>query len=405
MADRKRPEDTEADSQDVIQAGRGTTCPAGVWASHCHLSVIIILLLSITRLLKISSQVFERQGNMARSRLFVASALFFFLVQFAAHASDWRAEHLPFGVPKNLKGKPESLVVREAYCLSFNNQARIPSWVAYRIDPEDINSPILRTDNFSPDSSVQQFSPRDSDYKGSGFDRGHMAPAAAMKKNHSVMSQSFYYSNIAPQSARFNRGEWKSLESQIRDWLPSKKQLWVITGTGFINGQPIRTIGSGVSVPHIYWKVIVDEKPDGTLSGIAFVMPHENCGPFENYVTNIDQVEYGAFLDLFADLPDDVENRLESRVDPNDWPLGSKSRSVSSRYSPPQAKPAPQRKTTAVSPRVSQSGRVVTIAPHKGKKYHYDSNCRSLKKAKSTVSLSEEKAKDSGYGPCGICSK
>ena len=103
------------------------------------------------------------------------------------------------------------------YTLQYNEEHEQASWVAYRLTSHHLQNPSTkRKDNFRSDPKVKTGSATLSDYKGSGYDRGHLAPAADFKWSSTAMSESFYMSNMSPQVPGFNRGIWKKLESKIR---------------------------------------------------------------------------------------------------------------------------------------------------------------------------------------------
>ena len=146
------------------------------------------------------------------------------------------------------------------------------------------------------------------DYKGSGFDRGHLAPAADFKFDAGAMSESFYMSNMSPQRPSFNRGIWKRLEEQVREWASENDSLFIITG-GVLT-ENLHVIGENEStVPNLYYKIIF--YPD-ELKATAFVLPNEKVlDPLESFVVTIDSVESITGIDFFPDLPDDLESRIE----------------------------------------------------------------------------------------------
>lgn len=131
-----------------------------------------------------------------------------------------------------------------------------------------------RSDRFTPDKCVKSGTANDNDYKGSGYDRGHLAPAADMGWSVKAMEESFYYSNMSPQKPSFNRGIWKQLEELTRDWTVENKEIYIVTG-GVLNDS-LPTIGKNkVSVPKYFYKVILDYS-EPSIKGIGFIMPNES---------------------------------------------------------------------------------------------------------------------------------
>ena len=148
------------------------------------------------------------------------------------------------------------LVHHRYYSLSYSEQHEQAEWVFYEIKKERVLGLISRTDNFRSDNSVSTNSATLSDYKGSGFDRGHLAPAADFSFSTTAMSESFYMSNMSPQNPSFNRGIWKNLESLVRTW-GTNNSIYVVTGP--ILDDCSTTIGTNnVCIPEYYYKVIYD---------------------------------------------------------------------------------------------------------------------------------------------------
>ena len=98
-----------------------------------------------------------------------------------------------------------------------------PAWVIYRLTKQQaLTKAAKRDDNFKEDPSVPTGSATLADYRRSGYDRGHLAPAADMAYSRQTMEDSFFMSNMSPQRPAFNRGIWKDLEAQVRDFAISE---------------------------------------------------------------------------------------------------------------------------------------------------------------------------------------
>ena len=126
------------------------------------------------------------------------------------------------------------------YTIDYNEKHEQPNWVFYRLTIENTKGKAKRKDDFRPDPSVSTGSAELSDYKGSGYDRGHLCPAADMKQSDQAMSETFFLSNMSPQVPSFNRGIWAKLEAEVRRQIKGEDDtLYVITGPIFI-GSDIR---------------------------------------------------------------------------------------------------------------------------------------------------------------------
>ncbi len=226
-------------------------------------------------------------------------------------------ESIPhFADPTHL---PDQQVVRHyAISLQYNEYYEQASWVAYRLSSRHLNGKYARTNNFTLDPKVSSKSAGDNDYRRSGYDRGHLAPAADMKSSKKAMDQCFYMSNISPQKRDFNGGVWLELEELIRDWTRDEKVLYIVTGPVLPKG--LKRIGKNkVGVPKHFYKVILDvEEPE--FKAIGFLM--KNRGTSKNpkyFAVSVDSVEKFTGLNFFPALPDSIEWRIESRMNKKDW--------------------------------------------------------------------------------------
>ncbi|MBS3808303.1 MAG: DNA/RNA non-specific endonuclease, partial [Bacteroidales bacterium] len=211
-----------------------------------------------------------------------------------------------------------------AYTLSYDEQHEQAEWVAYKLTASEVDGRYERTDNFRRDPQVETGSASLADYKGSGYDRGHLAPAGDMSHSRRAMSRSFYLSNMTPQEAGFNRGIWRKLESQVRDWAENNGSVYVVTG-GILNGSYKEEIGpNDVTVPSHYYKVILDYDGPSQSKAIAFILPNKKgTKPLKDYAVSIDQVEERTGIDFFHELPDEVERELEASASTGEWTFSS----------------------------------------------------------------------------------
>ena len=207
----------------------------------------------------------------------------------------------------------DTIVRHRGYTLSFNSKYKQANWVAYLLTrpSTSLRTRFKRGEFFAPDPLIPgtDFS---IDYQKSGYDRGHLAPAADMGYSMETMVQSFFYSNMSPQLPRFNRGVWKKLEMQVRNLAVEYDSLYVVTGPIFDSVMP--SIGPHrVSVPKAYYKVLL-QKRNGIWEGIGFVLPNSNIKvDFKDYASNIDKVEEITGLDFFWGLNDRVEIVIEGK--------------------------------------------------------------------------------------------
>lgn len=223
-------------------------------------------------------------------------------------------------IPESTTKRPEQIITHAGYTVSYNPEWHIPNWVSYELTRDETEGKLDRSDDFEVDPKVKGVCPSNEDYKRSGYDRGHMAPAADMKWNSTVMKECFYYSNMCPQKHSLNAGRWKTLEEKVRDWAQQDSAIVIVCGP--IVDKGYNTIGNArVAVPQRFFKVILApflKKP----RAIGFIMKNEKEElPLSSYAVSVDRVEKITGLDFFSALPDDVENSIESSNSTYGWNL------------------------------------------------------------------------------------
>ncbi len=217
--------------------------------------------------------------------------------------------------PIFLQSKPQSYTVSHtAFNLSYNQQFKQPDWVQYDLTCDDLSNPVPRTEDFREDLSVPGGTLDQFDYKKSGFDRGHIAPARDMARSTTTMSESFLMSNMAPQQSFFNRfGLWRKTEDVVRVWACDHTRLTVVGGP-ILNGE-VKQVGK-LFVAKYFYKIILADN----AKAIAFIF--ENGGDktsIKNFVVSVDQVEEMTGIDFFSDLPEQWESEIESHSDASLW--------------------------------------------------------------------------------------
>ena len=216
-------------------------------------------------------------------------------------------------------GTNDQLVRRVGYTLKYVEKYELPAWVAYILQQAQIDGKEERENQFMPDPAVRSGTAVSADYTRSGYDRGHMAPAADFKNSYQVMKETFYMSNICPQQPQFNRGIWLDLEKLVRAWAFKYKKIYVVTGPVLQAGLP--TIGrlNKVAVPRQFYKVVLYVNPP-YVKGIAFLMDNQPSDlSLTNFVVSIDKVESLTGVDFFPRLPDYIEDEVEAKSVAGEW--------------------------------------------------------------------------------------
>lgn len=227
-----------------------------------------------------------------------------------------------------IKSRLGTILDKKYFKINHNDTWKIPYWVAYYLTSSDLKGNTKRTNDFRPDVELPTgFRAELIDYEKSGYDRGHMAPAADFKRSKDAMSTTFLLSNMAPQTPQLNRNIWEELESEVRELVNKLGKAWIVTGNLFLSSDshfisPEKYIGPGkVAVPSHCFKVILGCNPEGMFFMYAFMMPNQTnaiVGKPIDYTLKVDRLEKITGYDFFPLLDDSVENRLESII-PANW--------------------------------------------------------------------------------------
>ena len=217
--------------------------------------------------------------------------------------------HLKYGIP----GLEHRLLCRESYSVGYDYDKKSPMWVAYHLTPDSVNRKFKRSNKFRPDTAIPvRYRSTLSDYKGTGYDRGHMAASATVDSSYNAMIESFLLSNITPQLPGLNRQGWRYLEEYVRKWTNQRGELFVVTGSLFEGFHEI--IGNGVHVPTHFYKVVYDSI---SKDAIAFIVPHRaiSKGELHGFIVSVDEVEARTGLDFNNLLDDSLEDDIENKVE------------------------------------------------------------------------------------------
>jgi endonuclease G len=235
-------------------------------------------------------------------------ALFLLITANTAFAKS--TDYLPFPA--------KDLIRHTYYTLSYNENYEQANWVYYTLtDSMVLNGTEERSNSFKMDGLVKTGSAKSSDYTKTGYDRGHLCPAGDMGFSLKAMQESFMMSNISPQTPDFNRGIWKELETEVRQWAKKEHKIIVVTGPVFKDSKG--SIGKEeVLVPGYFFKIIYDTTGEPKI--IAFLLPNEKSDrPITDFAVTIDEAEKMTGFDFFSQLPDTLETKLEAKVELAGW--------------------------------------------------------------------------------------
>lgn len=175
-----------------------------------------------------------------------------------------------------------------------------------------------RTNKFRSDPQIPTGSATPGDYRRSGYDRGHLAPAADMAFSGRTMADSFFMSNMSPQKPAFNRGIWKELEALVRYFAITERKIVVVTGPILPKEKTVTSGANRVTVPTHYYKVIFDLTPPRKM--IGFILPNEGSDePLASFAVTVDAVEKATGLNFFSKVTKTEQDRLERTISVKAW--------------------------------------------------------------------------------------
>lgn len=232
-----------------------------------------------------------------------------------------RCEEERLEIPAPLADRSEQILTRVGYTVSYNGTTFQPNWVAWHLTREHLSGTAKRPRKaFHEDEDVPEPRAIDMDYYTSGYDRGHMCPAADNKWSQEAMYQSFLFTNICPQSHGLNTGDWNEMETQCRQWANEYGDIYIVCGPIFYNKKH-KTIGRHkIPVPEAFFKVMLCTA--GSPKAIGFVYKNEDGDrPKGDYVNSVQQVQRLTGIDFFPSLDDNVEQAVEKNFNLVDWGL------------------------------------------------------------------------------------
>lgn len=255
---------------------------------------------------------------------------------------DTLEQYIDLEIPYIDDDRPRQILRREAYTACYNHDTRCPNWVAWVLTSYKVHGDIERKvwyddagnaigiNNFAPSMVKGEYifdneaeSPKpdfsDWDYKPQGASHGHMCPAADCKFSKAAMNQSFLLTNICVQAEKLNSGSWNKLEMKCRDWASRYGRIFIVAGPVFVNGKVTSTMGQNkVAIPDGFFKVVLCM--EGNPKAIGFVYGNNNDKhKMEDAVYSIDEIEKLTGIDFFPQLPNDIEDDIESQSSLNAW--------------------------------------------------------------------------------------
>lgn len=220
---------------------------------------------------------------------------------------------------------PRGTILDKGYfVINENDSWKIPYWVGYYTSASLLAGETQRTDDFRPDPELPKGKRSElADYKNSGFDRGHNAPAGDFQRSRAAMSTTFLLSNMCPQTSKLNRSIWEKLEAEVRQAVTTEGEGWVVVGSVFLDSDsnlvaPSKFIGAdSVAVPTHCFKVLLLRSHGSSYIAYAFLLPNQKNtikGIPADYEISVDRLEAITGYDFFPKLDDAIENQIEASL-------------------------------------------------------------------------------------------
>jgi endonuclease G len=211
-----------------------------------------------------------------------------------------------------------AIIKHKHFFLSYSEEHEQAEWAAYYLTRDNRHQYSFSRPYFSQDPLVDTDSAHWKNYKDTGFDKGHLVPAADMKFSEEAYNETFYTSNVAPQNRAFNAGVWNRLEQKIRYWADKYTALFIVTGS--ILHDNLVTIGEEeVSVPDYFFKIVVRVQNNGLVM-IPFLVPNAKSDlPLYAFATTIDEIERITRIDFNQKLSEKIEEKIEKELSYKEW--------------------------------------------------------------------------------------
>ena len=244
--------------------------------------------------------------------------------------------HLLMGNPSNatptIENPSNYLMLKPQYALSYNRERNIPNWASWQLNQSWLGD-AKRQDNFRSDSTLPTswYRVRPLDYAKSGFDKGHVVSSEDRGESDADNSATFLMTNMIPQAPDNNRVVWSQFEAACRALAKQGKDLYIVAGSSGFGGNgsngDMTLLNNKVIVPAKIWKVVlvvdrlgiapkdVTQKVSRT---IALIVPNQQrikSKPWKEHTTSVDEVEKLTGYDFFSNLPKEVQQVIEAKVD------------------------------------------------------------------------------------------
>lgn len=244
-----------------------------------------------------------------------ARAAAFFLGALLWAATGYTQLPLEFFIPAaSSAGK---VIRHTGYTLHYNPQHKQADWAVYQLTRSRTEGKSSAPESYRPDPEVTAGA-APGDLQGTGFDRGLLVPAGHLRWSKTAAAEAYLMSNVSPMKTAFRKGLWAELEEMIRIRTVVDEELYIVVGP-VLKGALTPAGKSGVTAPQQFFAAILDNREPG-IKAVGFILPNGPAKkPLMAHAVSVDEVERVTGLNLFANLPDQVETVFEAKYDPSQW--------------------------------------------------------------------------------------
>ncbi|MDR1459465.1 MAG: DNA/RNA non-specific endonuclease [Bacteroidales bacterium] len=214
-----------------------------------------------------------------------------------------------------LRKQDTVILTHKGFTISYNPQHKNANWVAYQLVGSELSKKKIERESSFKKDPLYAKTATNVDYKGSGYDKGHLFPAGS-SWTETIMKESFYYTNVSPQTSLLNRGKWKEIEETVRKWAETYDTIYVVTGGILRTG--LKKIGNSVSIPEHFFKLILVYK---TQKKQAIVFLCENKKDCNCNAISVDELERQTGIDFCSALDKNIQKKIEEKIRLEDWNL------------------------------------------------------------------------------------
>ncbi len=219
-------------------------------------------------------------------------------------------------------GAPQGKIIRHTgYTLHYSPQYRQAAWTLVQLTRARAQGTVETPEDYRPDPEVTAGAVAPLDLQGTGFDRGMLVPPGNLRWSKTAAGEAYLMSNVSPMRPAFRRGLWAEFEKMTRAWAVANEEIYIVTGPVLKEG--LSPAGkSGVPAPEQFFAAVLDNR-EPEIKAVGFVFPNgQSKKALLEYAVSVDEVERITGLNLFANLPDQMENAFEAVADTSRWSAG-----------------------------------------------------------------------------------